>query len=115
MRYRIRHETLYAYADRVDLASHMLHLSPRLLPGQQVFNASIHAEPRPSRMSWGLDHFGNQVCWLFLDHPHERFSVTVQADVAVSFAPPPMPSTRPSSSIGGCATAIRRSTAGSKR
>ena len=53
MRYRIRHETLYAYADRVDLAAHMLHLSPRMLPGQQVFDASITAEPRPSRMSWG--------------------------------------------------------------
>ena len=89
MRYRIRHETLYAYADRVDLAAHMLHLSPRMLPGQVVFDASITADPRPSRMSWGLDHFGNQVCWLFLDHPHERFSVTVQAEVAVSFTPPP--------------------------
>ncbi len=89
MRYRIRHETVYAYSDRVDLASHMLHLSPRTLSGQQVFNATVHADPQPSRISWGTDHFGNEVCWIFLDNPHQRFAVTVQAEVAVAFAAPP--------------------------
>ena len=88
-RYRIKHATTYDYADRVDLAAHMLHLSPRALPGQAEFNATVRAEPEPSRVSWGEDHFGNQVAWIFLDHPHQRFAVTVEADVSVEFAPPP--------------------------
>ena len=33
MRYRVNHVTTYAYAQAVDLGSHMLHLSPRALSG----------------------------------------------------------------------------------
>lgn len=91
MRYRIRHETIYDYAKQVDLAAHMLHLSPRRLDFQHVAHARITAEPPPSRTSWGLDHFGNQVCWMFLDKPHGRFAVTVDAEVEIGFPTPPVP------------------------
>ena len=91
MRYKIRHETIYAYAEQVDLAAHMLHLSPRPLDFQRVARAQVTAEPRPGRTSWGVDHFGNQVCWMFLDAPHERFAVTVDAEVEIGFPTPPMP------------------------
>lgn len=89
MRYRVRHSTVYAYAEKVDLSGHMLHLSPRALPGQTVETAAIHAAPEPSRVSQGVDHFGNAVRWLFLDRPHDRFEVTVEAVVDVAFPPPP--------------------------
>ena len=91
MRYKIRHQTIYAYAEQVDLAAHMLHLSPRPLDFQRVMRAQVTAEPQPSRTSWGLDHFGNQVCWMFLDAPHARFAVTVDAEVEIGFPTPPIP------------------------
>jgi transglutaminase-like putative cysteine protease len=87
--YRLRHITTYRYADPVDLASHLLHLSPRALPHQAVLSARITATPEPSRMVMRHDHFGNAVGWLFLDRAHERFEVTLEARVEVSFPPPP--------------------------
>ncbi len=89
MRYRVGHTTTYSYADPVDLASHMLHLAPRSLPGQRVLKAELHATPTPTRTHEGRDHFGNNVSWMFLDRPHDRFEVTVSAEIEVGFAPPP--------------------------
>ena len=89
MKYRVEHVTSYAYATPVDLASHMLHLKPRNLPGQAVRSASVAVTPGDGRMSEGADHFGNRVDWLFLEVPHDRFVVTATAEVEVCFAHPP--------------------------
>ncbi len=96
MRYRVRHVTAYAYAKPVDLASHMLHLTPRALPGQTVVSATLRATPLPSRVTTADDHFGNHTTWMFLDLPHKRFEVVVDAEVEVGFPrPPPARSTLP--------------------
>lgn len=96
MRYRVEHSTTYNYASMVDLASHMLHLAPRDLPGQIVLEHAILSDPEPSRTSAALDHFGNNVNWIFIDRPHDEFAVTVTALVDVEFAaPPPASSTMP--------------------
>jgi transglutaminase-like putative cysteine protease len=89
MKYRLRHTTEYAYATPVDLASHLLHLSPRALPWQAVAEARITAMPQPSRTVRARDHFGNEATWLFLDQPHERFTVALDAVVEVAAPPPP--------------------------
>lgn len=89
MRYRVHHETVYEYSDPVDLASHMLHLSPRRLPWQNVVSAVVIADPLPSRTSAARDYFGNDVCWMFLDRPHDRFAVRLEAQVDVRFPVPP--------------------------
>ncbi len=89
MRYRLHHVTRYRYADPVDLAGHLLHLTPRTLAHQTVLTAQLTALPEPSRAVARLDHFGNTAGWLFLDQPHDRFEVTLCAEVAVAFPPPP--------------------------
>jgi transglutaminase-like putative cysteine protease len=89
MKYRVRHVTSYAYATPVDLASHLLHLKPRVLPGQAVLSATVSVSPAGGRMSEAADHFGNRVNWLFLESPHDRFVVTASAEVDVCFAAPP--------------------------
>lgn len=89
MKYRIEHTTEYAYAQPVELSSHMLHLLPRALPYQQVLNSDLSVDPVASRWSEATDHFGNRVNWLFLDVPHERFAVTLTAEVEIAFPPPP--------------------------
>ena len=96
MKYKIRHSTRYTYAHPVELASHMLHLSPRALPMQTVLGARIVAQPGPVRTTTGVDHFGNAVTWLFLDIPHAKFEVIADSMVDVSFpAPPPAGQTPP--------------------
>jgi transglutaminase-like putative cysteine protease len=106
MRYRVSHTTTYAYATPVDLASHMLHLAPRELPGQLVLMAELAADPPPSRSNSARDHFGNHVSWMFLDRRHDVFSVTLTAEVEVSFAPPPpVESTPPWEEVAAAALA----------
>lgn len=94
MIYRIRHTTSYSYRRTVDLAAHLLHLTPRALPHQRVHEARLLVTPQASRRRDGTDHFGNPVTWLFLDEPHAAFEVTAEAQVEVRFpAPPPAAAT----------------------
>jgi len=95
VKYRVRHATTYRYADPVDLASHMLHLAPRRLAHQAVLAVDIAATPEPARMAARFDHFGNGVAWLFMDRPHDRFEVTLEATVDVLFPKPPDPALTP--------------------
>jgi transglutaminase-like putative cysteine protease len=95
VRYRVRHATSYRYATTVDLACHLLHLSPRALAGQRVIAASIVAAPEPSRAVTRTDYFGNTVGWLFLDRPHAEFSVTLEAEVDVALPPAPAATATP--------------------
>jgi transglutaminase-like putative cysteine protease len=87
--YRIRHKTTYSYAKPVDLASHMFHLLPRPLPGQKVIAAALSASPHAAHLTHAEDSFGNRVTWMFVDSPHKRFEVTLEAQVDVLFPRPP--------------------------
>lgn len=91
MRYRVRHVTRYDYAATVDLAAHMLHLTPRPLPGQKVLGSELQARPPAARRHDRADHFGNTATWLFLDRPHENFEVSTDSvvDVIPRAAPEP--------------------------
>jgi transglutaminase-like putative cysteine protease len=95
MHYRVRHTTTYTYADSVDLASHLVHLSPRPLSYQNVIHANLVATPTPLRMTEGKDHFGNHIAWIFFDQPHSRFEVTLHAQVDVLFPKVPDPVATP--------------------
>ncbi|AHJ62293.1 Transglutaminase-like enzymes, putative cysteine protease [Granulibacter bethesdensis] len=89
MKFRVRHLTRYHYEDPVDLASHILHLTPRDCGGQQVLATRLDVEPAPSRRVDGRDHFGNHLSWLSLDQSHQVFSVMAESIVEAFFPPPP--------------------------
>lgn len=88
---RVRHVTAYAYADRVELAAHMLHMRPRSLPHQRVLSCELTASAPVARRTDGKDHFGNAVTWLFLDSGHTAFEVASEAvvDLEAPRVPPP--------------------------
>jgi transglutaminase-like putative cysteine protease len=94
MKYRLRHRTTYAYADAVDLATHMLHLAPRATPHQHIHSAEILCEPAPASRSVAEDHFGNLATWLFVERPHTRLELVLNAVVEVA-KPPPAPDSTP--------------------
>jgi transglutaminase-like putative cysteine protease len=95
-RYALRHATLYRYARPVDLAAHLLHLTPRAVPGQVVGPVALQVSPAPAFRSDGTDHFGNGATWLSIETPHSALEVVLQADVDVGFAPPPPANATPS-------------------
>ena len=95
-RYALRHVTRYRYAHPVDLANHLLHLTPRALPGQTVESVSLGVTPAPAYRTEGTDHFGNGVSWLSIEAPHASLEVVLDAVVTVGFAqPPPAAATPP--------------------
>ncbi|MDB5412540.1 MAG: transglutaminase family protein [Rubritepida sp.] len=89
MIYALRHRTAYRYARTVDLASHLLHLKPRPLPGQRVLSAHLTCLPKPDHHTETHDHFGNAATRLFMVAPHTAFEVTAESLVEVDFPPPP--------------------------
>jgi transglutaminase-like putative cysteine protease len=88
-RYALRHATLYRYAAPVDIAAHLLHLTPRSLPGQVVEAMALEVSPAPAYRAEGHDHFGNGVSWLSIEAPHAALEVVLEAVLDVGFAPPP--------------------------
>jgi transglutaminase-like putative cysteine protease len=88
-RYTLRHRTAYTYGRAVDLATHLMHLTPRAVPGQVVRSAVLSVTPGGGQRSDGTDHFGNGVTWLSLEATHDAFEVVLEAVVDVDFAPPP--------------------------
>ncbi len=94
-RYLLRHATRYRYAAPVDIAAHLLHLTPRPLPGQIVQAAVVAVTPEPTHRSEGEDHFGNPVTWLSIEQPHAELEVVLEAAVEVAFAPPPAATATP--------------------
>jgi len=95
MIWRVRHATTYRYAEPVDIATHLLHLSPRPLPHQRVLAESLTCWPEPARISIGTDHFDNRAAWLFLDRPHSIFEVVAEAVVEVTPRTLPAPAATP--------------------
>ncbi|MBB2169165.1 transglutaminase family protein [Gluconacetobacter aggeris] len=89
MIYRVRHLTRYVYGSPVDLAAHIVHVTPRALPGQAVHWTRLEVTPAPVRRVDGVDYFGNLIAWLYHEAPHDSFDVLAESEVEVAFAPPP--------------------------
>lgn len=83
-RYRVVHETDYAYGSAVPLSQQLLHLSPRDLPWQVCEQHCLTIAPTPSYREVRTDCFGNPVLQLAFDTPHERLLVRADSVVAVS-------------------------------
>lgn len=96
---RVLHRTRYRYHSPVDMAQHMLHLSPRDTATQRVRFHSLHIEPRPAARRQTTDAFGNLRTFFSQQAPHE--ALTVQADSTVqTWAPTPLPAAAPWRGMG---------------
>lgn len=104
MRFALVHATTYAYAQRVDLAHHVLHLDARDGAGQQVDHLEIVCTPAARRVTVSRDHFANRVTHLEIDAPHDRLEIVLTARGRISRArllPPTPPWERVRLAVGG--------------
>jgi transglutaminase-like putative cysteine protease len=87
---RIIHRTTYRYQGSIDMAQHMVHLSPITTPVQQVLAHRLRVQPEPASRSQTTDVFGNLRTFFSLQAPHD--TLTVEADSEVQTRPPaPLP------------------------
>jgi transglutaminase-like putative cysteine protease len=87
--YRIRHDTVYEYAEPVAVSHNEAHVLPRRLPRQTLHQLSLRVDPTPETVAWRQDWFGNDVVFIALGAPHERLAIRAASRVEVQ-APEPV-------------------------
>jgi transglutaminase-like putative cysteine protease len=95
MRFRVAHETRYAYTTPVALGHHVAHLSPLDGPCQVNLGTQVEVEPEPAVVREWVDFFGNLATYFSVEQPHR--SLVVRASSEVEVRPP---SRRPSGDAG---------------
>lgn len=87
--YRIRHETVYRYAEPVATSHNELHLVPRRLQHQTLRDFSISIDPAPETLRSRRDYYGNEATFVELREPHLRLAISAASRVARSAVPAP--------------------------
>lgn len=88
--YRLIHRTSYDYETPATRARHFMHLLPRARPGQAVRQAMLRIGPTPSDRTDETDYFGNPTTTIEIDAAHDALEVTVEAEIDVAPAAPPV-------------------------
>ena len=92
MRYSVIHQTHYDYATPVSRSNHVLHLTPREMPHQQVERHSLLINPAPNEQTEYLDEFGNPTTLITFLSDHTTLDVCARSviDVHVDARPDPL-------------------------
>ena len=95
MKYKITHNTKYAYSEAVPVCQNVVHLAPRPLPSQLCNEFKLLIHPEPFSISHRNDYFGNQVSFFSIDQPHMGLTVTATSHVSVLATPAYPPENSP--------------------
>jgi transglutaminase-like putative cysteine protease len=87
MRYRVTHQTRYAYSQPVVLCHNEARLQPRQTPQQTCLTSDVAIAPQPGARAERADFFGNRVLYFAVQEAHERLAVIATSEVDV--IPPP--------------------------
>lgn len=83
MNYEIIHRTVYEYSSEVSVSQHVVHLTPRNLPGQQCLRHELLVEPTPALVTSREDYFGNATSFFTMAGAHRTLVVTARSEVAL--------------------------------
>lgn len=75
MIYRVRHRTIYKYAETVSYARCLLRLTPRASHTQTLLQSAIFVEPKPAERTVGVGAFGEQTLRVLIDTPHRKLLI----------------------------------------
>lgn len=80
-KYAVTHKTHYEYSSPSSLCHNQMHLRPRNLPFQRVYQSNVVISPKPdSRYEW-IDCFGNESEFFSIEHLHPSLTVTAKSIV----------------------------------
>ena len=86
-RYRVEHQTRYAYTAPVSQSWQLARLTPRMLPWQRLLSHSLQIDPPPDERRDELDSFGNMVTHFGLHGAHRMLRVRMECLVEVTPRP----------------------------
>jgi len=93
VRYRVTHETAYAYEELVSICHNEVRLEPRETERQTRFATLLHVEPPPAETHAERDYFGNPFHFFTVEEPHHRMVLVSESEIEL--APAPEPGTTP--------------------
>ena len=91
MRYRVTHQTHYAYSQPVSVCHNLFHLRPRPSPGQTCARTSLAIDPLPAILTDRIDLFGNPTTFAIVQQLHRALSVEAVSEVDLERSEPPDP------------------------
>jgi transglutaminase-like putative cysteine protease len=83
VRYRVRHETCYAYEELVSIAHNELRLEPRETAQQERLDTILRIEPEPRASASERDYFGNPSHFFTVEEPHHRMLLVAESELLV--------------------------------
>lgn len=83
MRYRVRHQTLYEYAEAVSLCHNEGYLLPRSSPRQRCLHSTLKIDPPPAVIQERYDFFGNRASYFAIQAAHDQLRVTADSEVEI--------------------------------
>ncbi len=95
MDYRIKHRTVYDYAEPVSVSHHAARLEPRGSEEQVCSRFDISIVPTPDLKRVRTDYFGNRVYMFSIQALHQRLEVVAESIVTVAPRTPPVPALSP--------------------
>jgi len=86
-RYRVEHETRYAYRVPVAQSWQLARLTPRQLPWQRLLRHALTIEPAADERREARDSFGNDVTHFAIHAPHALLRLQLSCAIEVSARP----------------------------
>lgn len=84
MRYAVTHRTTYTYDAEVSDSLGVAHLTPRVLPWQEVHAHAVSVTPSPTDVGHDVDCYGNATTYFQVTDPHTRLLVEATSEVTVA-------------------------------
>jgi len=86
MRYRVSHETAYAYDELVSICHNEIRLEPRETARQRTRVSSLVIEPQPAATHRECDYFGNPTHFFTVEQPHHRMLLVAESEIEIAEA-----------------------------
>ncbi|WP_264564236.1 transglutaminase family protein [Flavobacterium sp. N3904] len=85
MKYKLKHQTIYSYANAVHNYQSILCLQPLNSSKQICKNFKIEIEPKPSKIYSRTDYFGNVQHYFSIHESHKSLKVVVSSEIQVLY------------------------------
>lgn len=91
MMFDVSHKTVYRYSQPVVQSQHLVHMSPRMVPGQTIHYHSLIIEPAPALRQERIDNLGNPAVILDIEVPHKELVLLARSRIETTRSAPLRP------------------------
>lgn len=106
MKYQITHKTIYNYIAPVVQSHHILHLSPRTVPHQNIISHTLIIDPAPASRIDFIDYNQNPTANVTIEQDHSTLQFHAQSQIEIISTPPKITTSPAWEAIANTAAAL---------